>query len=171
MWGWLALKEIQCPPFLTGVSLVPHQWKVLWVQFSSLSCVRLFVTPGTAACQASLSNANSHQNSCPLRRWCHPTISSSVVPFSSCSQSLQVSGSFPTSQLFASGSQSIGASASASVFPMKIQGWFPLELTDLVSLLSKEHSRVFPSTISTFQNLFPSWFQIFYFQTNLRSAE
>ena len=67
-----------------------------------------------------------HSNSCPLSRWCHPAISSSVVPFSSCSQSLPASGSFPMSQLFASGGQSIGVSASASVFPMNTQDWSPL---------------------------------------------
>ena len=66
-------------------------------------------------------------NSCPLGRWCHPTISSSVIPFSSCPQSFPSSGSFPVSQFFTSGGQSIGASASASVFPMNIQGEFPLD--------------------------------------------
>ena len=85
-------------------------------------------------------------NSCPLSRWCHPTISSSVTPFSSCPQSFPTSGSFPTSQLFASGGQSIGASASASVLPMNIQDWFPLELTGLISLQSKGLSRVFFNT-------------------------
>ena len=65
-------------------------------------------------------------NSCPLSKWCHTTISSSVIPFSSCLQSFPASGSFPLSQLFASGGQSIGASASASVLPMNIQDWFPL---------------------------------------------
>ena len=68
-------------------------------------------------------------NSCPLSQWCHPTISSSAACLSSCLQSFPGSGSFPVSQLFASGSQSIGASASASVIPMNIQGWFPLGLT------------------------------------------
>ena len=66
-------------------------------------------------------------DSCPLSKWCHPTISSSIVPFLSCLQSFPASGSFPLSQLFASGGQSVGASASASVFPMNIQGWFPLD--------------------------------------------
>ena len=80
-------------------------------------------------------------NSCPLSQWCHPTISSSVIPFSSCTQSFPASGSFPMSQLFTSGSQSIGASA--SVLPVNIQGWFPLGLTGLISLLSKGLSRVF----------------------------
>ena len=68
-------------------------------------------------------------NSCPSNRWCHPTISSSVVPFSSCLQSFPVSGSFPVSQFFPSGGQSIGVSASASVLPMNIHDWFPLGLT------------------------------------------
>ena len=75
--------------------------------------------------------------SCPLRRWCHPTISSSVILFSSCLQSFPASGSFPISWLFISGGQSIGASASASVLTMNIQGWFPLGLTDLIFLLFK----------------------------------
>ena len=82
-------------------------------------------------------------NLCPLSRWCHPTISSSVVSFSSCPQSFPASGSFPVSQLFASGGQSIGVSASASVFPMTIQYWSPLGLTGLISLQSKILSRVF----------------------------
>ena len=67
-----------------------------------------------------------HPNPCPLSWWCHPTISSSVIPFCSCLQSFPASGSFPTSQLFTSGGQSIGVSASASVLPMNIQDWFPL---------------------------------------------
>ena len=94
-------------------------------------------TPSPRACS----------NSCPLRQWCHPSISSSVSPFSSCLQSCQVSGSFPVSWLFASGGQSIeaSASASASVLSMNIQGWFPLGLICLI-LLFKGHSRVFSST-------------------------
>ena len=83
-------------------------------------------------------------NSCPLSWWCHPTISFSVVPFSSCLQSFPASGSFPMNQLFASGGQSIGASA--SVLSMNIQGWFPLGLIGLIYLLSKGLSRVFSST-------------------------
>ena len=85
-------------------------------------------------------------NSCPLTRWCHPTISSSVVPFFSCLQSFPASGSFPMSHLFTSDGQSIGASASTSVLPMNIQGWFPLGLIDFISLKSKELSRVFSNT-------------------------
>ena len=83
-------------------------------------------------------------NSRPLSWWWHPTISSSVVPFSSCPQSFPESGSFQMSQLFTSGGQSI--EASASVFPMNIQGWFPLGLTGLISLQSKGLSRVFSNT-------------------------
>ena len=85
-------------------------------------------------------------NSCPSSQWCHPTISSSFVPLPSCLQSFPASGSFPMSQFFASGGQTIGASTSASVLPMNIQDWFPLGLTGLISLQSKELSRVLFST-------------------------
>ena len=87
-----------------------------------------------------------YSNSCPLSRWCHPAISSSVVPFSSCPQSLPASGSFPVSQLFTWGGQSIGVSASASVLSMNTQDWSPLELTGRISLQSKGLSRVFSNT-------------------------
>ena len=87
-----------------------------------------------------------YSNSCPLSRWCHPTISSSVVPFSSHLQSLPASGSSQMSQFFASGGQSIGVSVLASVLPMNIQDWFPLGLTALISLLSKGLSKVFSNT-------------------------
>ena len=87
-----------------------------------------------------------YSNSCPLSRWCHPTISSSVVPFSSCLQSFPASGTFQMSQLFASGGQSIGVSASASVLPKNTQDWFPLGLTEWISLQSKELSRVSSNT-------------------------
>ena len=111
----------------------------------SLSHFQLFVTPRTAACQAPRPSPTSgvHSNSRPSTRWCHPAISSSVVPFSSCLQSFPASGSFPMSQFFSSGSQSTGASASESVLPMNIQDWFTLGLTDLISLPSKGLSRVF----------------------------
>ena len=85
-------------------------------------------------------------NSCPLSQWCHPTISSSVIPLSSCLQSFPASGSFPVSQLFTSGGWSIRVSASASVLPMNIQRWCPLGHQGLISLLSKRFSRVFSST-------------------------
>ena len=86
-------------------------------------------------------------NSCLLSRWCHPTISSSVIPFSSCFQSFPASVSFPMSRLVTSGGQSIGASGSAPVLPMNVQDWFPLGLIGLISLKSKGLSRVFSSTI------------------------
>ena len=115
------------------------------VQFSR---VRLFVTPWTAVHQASLSITNSgvHPNPCPLCQWCHPTISSSVIPFSSCPQSFPASGSFQMSQLSASGSQSIGVSASTSVLPMNTQDWSPLGWIGWISLQSKGPSRVFSNT-------------------------
>ena len=85
-------------------------------------------------------------NSCPLSWWCHPTISSSVSPLSSCTQSFPASGSFPVSQYFASGGQSIGVSASASVLPVNIQDWFSLGWTGWISLQSKGLPRVFSNT-------------------------
>ena len=87
-----------------------------------------------------------HANSCPLSRWCHPAISSSVLPFSSCPQSLPGSESFPISQLFAWGGQSIGVSALASFLSKNTQGWSPLEWTGWISLQSKRLSRVFSNT-------------------------
>ena len=93
-----------------------------------------------------LQTPRASSNSCPSSRWCHPTISFFVVPFSSCLQSFSASGFFPKSQFFASGGQSIGVSASASVLPVNIQNWFPLGLTGLISLQSKGLSRVFSSS-------------------------
>ena len=87
-----------------------------------------------------------YSNSCPLSQWCHPTISSSVVPFSPHLQSFPASGYFPMSQLFASGGQSIGVSTSTSVLPVNTQDWSPLGWTGWISLLSKELSRVFSNT-------------------------
>ena len=87
-----------------------------------------------------------YSNTCPLSQWCHPTISSSVIAFSSWLQSFPASGSFPLSQFFASGGQSIGVSASASVLPMNIQDWFHLGWTGWISLQSKGLSRVFSNT-------------------------
>ena len=121
-----------------------HSWLS---SVQSLILVQLFVAPWTTACQTSLSpTPRAYSNSCQLNRWCHPTISSSVIPFSSCSQSFPASGSCQMSQFFTSGGQSIGVSASASVLPMNIQYWFPLGLTGLISLQSKELSRVFSNT-------------------------
>ena len=114
----------------------------------SLSHVQLFLTHGLqyagTPCPSPTPGACS--NSCPLSQWCHPIISSSVVPFSSCLQSFPSSGSFQMSHVFTSGIQSTGASASASVLPMKIQDWFALGLTSLISLQSKGLSRVFSNT-------------------------
>ena len=87
-----------------------------------------------------------YSNSCPSSRWCHPAISSSVIPFSSWPQSLTASESFPMSQLFAWGGQSTGVSALASVLPKKLQGWSPSEWTGWISLQSKGLSRVFSNT-------------------------
>ena len=90
--------------------------------------------------------AGVDSNSCPLGWWCHPTISFSVIPFSSCLQSFPASESFQMSKFFESGGQSIGASASASVLPLNIQDWFPLGWTGWISLQSKGLSRVFSNT-------------------------
>ena len=94
-----------------------------------------------------------YKNSCPLNQWCHPTISSSVIPFSSCLQSFPASGSFPMNQLFASGGQSIGVSASASVLPNEYSGLIPFTIDWLVSLLFKGLSRVF-SNITVWKHQF-----------------
>ena len=127
-------------------------WKTS-VVVQSLSCVRFLVTSGL---QAPLSFTSSRVCSdlCLLSWWCSPAISSSVVPFSSCPQSFPASGYFLMSPLFTSGGQSTRASASASVLPMNIQGWFPLELTGLISLLSKGLLRVFSSTTVQKHQLF-----------------
>ena len=120
------------------------------VQFSSVASDPLwphglYTTPGLQPpCPSPTPGVYS--NSCPLSWWCHPTISSSVVPFSSSLQSFPASGSFPMSQLFTSGGQSIGVSASASALPMNIQDWFPLGWTGRISLQSKGLSRVFSNT-------------------------
>ena len=114
-------------------SLVAQSCPTLWphgLQHARLPCP----SPTPGACS----------NSCPLSQWCHPTNSSSVILFTSCLQSFSASGSFPTSQFFASGGQSIGASASA--LPLNIQDWFPLGLTGFISLQSKGLSRVFSNT-------------------------
>ena len=90
--------------------------------------------------------AGVYSKSCPWSRWCHPAISSSVVPFSSCPQTFPASGSFPMSQLFAWGGQSIGVSASESFLPMNTKDWSPSEWTGWISLQSKGLSRVFSNT-------------------------
>ena len=116
------------------------------VVVQSLSHVQLFTTPQTqhTSRPCSLLSPRVCSNSCPLSQWCHPNISSSLAPFSSCLQSFPASGSSPMSWLFTSGGQSIGASA--SVLPKNTQGWFPLGLTGLTSSLSKGLSRLFSVT-------------------------
>ena len=123
---------------------VPNQFSSV----QSLNRVQLFATPWTAARQASLSitNPGVYPNSCPLNQWCHPTISSPVIPFSSCPQSFPASGSFQMIQLFTSGGHSIGVSAWTSVLPMNTQEWSPLGWTGWISLQSKGLSRVFSNT-------------------------
>ena len=106
-----------------------------------------------------------HSDSRPLSPWCHPAISSSVVPFSSCPQSLPAPGSFPMSQLFKWGGQSTGVSASASVLPMNTQEWSPLGWTGWISLQSKGVSRVFSNTSSTSSILWRSAFFIVHIHT------
>ena len=119
--------SVQSSPSVMSDSLWPHE-----SQHARPPCPSQ--TPGV------------HSDSCPSSQWCHPTISFSVVPFSSCLQSFPASGDFQMSQFFASDGPSIGASASASVLPMNIQDWFPLGWTGLISLQSKGLSRVFSST-------------------------
>ena len=121
---------------------------IIKVQFSSATQTCPTLQPhglqhARLPCPSPIPRASS--NSCPSSQWCHPTISFSIIPLSSCLQSFLASGSFPMSQFFTLGGQSIGASASGSVLPMNIQSWFPLGLTDLI--LSKGLSRFFFSTI------------------------
>ena len=130
-----------------------HDWGFYRTQFSSLQFSRsvMFNSLQPHGLQHAKPSCPSPtpgvcSNSCPLSQWCHPTLLSSVVPFSSCLQFFPASGSFQMSQFFTSGGQSIGVSASASVLPMNIQDWFPLELTGWISLQSKGLSRVFSNT-------------------------
>ena len=126
--------SVQFSHSVTSDSLQPHG-----LQHARLPCS----SPTPGACS----------NSCPLCWWCHPTILSSVVPFSSCLQSFPASKYFPMNQFFTSGGQSIGVSASASVLPVNIQDWFLLRWTGLISLQSKGPSRVFSNTTVQKHNL------------------
>ena len=121
--------------------------KIHSVQFSSFaqSCLTL-CDPMDCRLPCPSPTPGAWSNSCPLSQWCHPTISSSFIPFSSCLQSFPESRSFPVSQFFTSDGQSTGVSASASVLPMNIQDCSPLGLTGWISLQSKELSRVFSNT-------------------------
>ena len=157
MWPFFLWQGQQCPKYEDSISLSPRVKNTSSkpIRFSSVQSLRrvwLFATPWITAHQASLSITNSlwhagvYSNSCPLSRWCHPTISSSVVRLSSRLQSFPASGSFPMSHFFASGGQSIGASALASVLPMNIQDWFPLGWTGWISLQPQGLSRAFSDT-------------------------
>ena len=138
----MLLSQFVPPSPSPAVSTNPFSMSTyLFSSVQSLSCVWLFATSWTAARQASLSITNS--NSCPWSQWCHPTISSSVVPFFSRLQSFPASRTFQMSRFFESGGQSIGVSASASVLPMNIQDWFPLRW---ISLKFKGLSGVFSNT-------------------------
>ena len=138
-----------------GEKAVQHYWKLqaktrlheVLLLLLLFSHVQLFAALWTAACRlpCPLLSPGVCSKSCPLSQWCHSTISSTVALFSSCPQFFPASGSFAMSQLFTSGGQSAGTSASASGLPINIQGWFPLGLTDLISQ-SKGLSRVFSST-------------------------
>ena len=149
---WMGVK-----PYVHKLISISNDYEHLF-QFSSvqlLSHVRLFVTPWTAACQASYPSptARVYPNLCPLSWWCHPIISSSVIPFSSCPQSFPASGCFLMSQFFTSGSQNIGVSASAFVLPMNIQDWFPLRWTGInSSVLSFLHSPTLTSIHDYWKN-------------------
>ena len=139
---------ISCSIYLSLPDIFQLIWIMPSVQFS-LSVVSDSLRPHElqhARPPCSSPTPGVYSNSCPLSRWCHPAISSSVVPFSSPFQSFPASGSFPMSQFFASGAQCIGVSVSASDFLMTIQDWFPLGWTGWISLQSKELSRVFSNT-------------------------
>ena len=126
--------------------LKPYTYKLLALQFSSVTLCSPMDCMQHARPPWPSTTPRVYPNSCPLSRWCHPTILSSVVPFSSCSQSFPTSGSFPMSQLFTSGGQNVGVSASQSVLPMNTQDWSPLGWTGWISLQSKGLSRVFSNT-------------------------
>ena len=126
-WMLLHISSVQFSHSVMFDSLQPHG-----LQHARLACP----SPTSRVCS----------NSCPSSQWCHPTILSSVAPFSSCLQSFPASGSFPMSQFFPSGDQSIGVSASTSILKMNIQDWFPLGWTGWISLQSKGLSRVFSKT-------------------------
>ena len=130
--AWHFLKHSKYNLLQFSCSVMSDSLQPYGLQHSRIPCPSR--TPG--AC------SNSH----PSSWWCHPTISSSIMPFSSYLQSFPASGSFPMSQFFTSGGQSIGVLASASVLPVNIQDWFPLGLTGLISLQSKGLSRVFSNT-------------------------
>ena len=139
--SWSLLK------FMSTDSDIYTKWtKLLLLNTSVQSVQSLSHEPQHARLPCPSPTPGDCSNSCPLHQWCHPTISSSVVPFSSCPQSFSASGSFPMSQFFASGGQSIGISASTSVLPMNTQDWSPLWWTGWISLQSKGLWKVFSNT-------------------------
>ena len=145
---WINLEDIM----LTAISQT-RKTNTVWSQFSSVQSSRSVVPdslqlhePQHARPPCPLPTPRVHPNPCPLSQWCHPTISSSVIPFSSCPQSFPASRPFQMSQLFASGGQNIGVSASTSALPMNTQDWFPLGWTGGISLQSKGLSIVFFNT-------------------------
>ena len=134
------------------------KWLIQFSSVQSLSHVQLFATPWITACQPPYpsSTPRVHSDSCPSSQWCHPAISSFVIPFSSCPQSLPASESFPMSQLFTWGGQSTGVSALASFLLKKSQGWSSSEWTGWISLQSKGLSRVFSNiTVQKYQFFSP----------------
>ena len=134
-----------------GRSYIPSMYHLQFSSVQSLSRVQLLRPHGLqyARLPCPSQTPGAYSNSCPSSWWCHRTISSSVVPFSSCLQSFPALGFFPVSQLFASGGQSIGVSASTSVLPMNIQDWFPLGWTGWISLQSTGLSKVFSNITSS----------------------
>ena len=147
-WSFVDLCKLPCFSVSQFPCLQNGEYDSYFSSVQLLSRIWLFATPWIAALQASLSipTPGVYPNSCPLSQWCHAAISFSVAPFSSCPQPLPASGSFPVSQLFPWGGQSIGVSASASVLPMNTQDWSPLGWTAWISLQSKGLSRVFSNT-------------------------
>ena len=143
---WLPTFAFQLPVMKTTSFLGVSSRRCCSLQL--FSHVRLFVTHGLQHTELPCPSptTRAYSNSGPFSQWCHPTISSSVISFSSCLQSFPASRSFPMSQFFASGGQNTRVSASASVLPMNIQHWFPLGWTGWITMLSKGLSRVFSNT-------------------------
>ena len=132
-----------CLPVFSEVCLLPSYYQFSSVTQSCLTLQSQGLQHARLPCPSPTPGAFS--NSCPSSQWCHPAISSSVVPFSSCPQSFPASGSFPVSQFFTSGGQSTGVSASASVHPMNIQDWFPLGWTGLISCSPRDSQESSPT--------------------------
>ena len=158
IWSLVPLAFLN-PAWTSGTSQFMYCWNLTW-RILSITLLTCLVQFSRSVVSDSLRPHESrhvrppcasptlgvYPNSCPLSRWCHPATSSSVIPFSSCPQSLSASGSFPMSQLFTWGGQSTGVSASASVLPNNTQDWSPLGWIGWISLKSKGVSRVFSNT-------------------------